>query len=85
MNVLKKLSKLNQQRKKLYEQAQKFDENIYWVTHAIIRFPPSLVNVSKVRRQLTGYNRHKANIEDKILKIDIEIYDIAKNVLEKSI
>jgi len=91
MNVIKKIIGLKKQieqkkqKEKLYQQDRDLDKKIFKIYRDIIKTTRDGCDKSVLFSKINELYKLKAEIADKILKIDIEIYDIAKNVLEKSI
>mgnify|MGYP006921731402 FL=1 len=82
---LNRLSDLAAARRQLYELIANIDANVYWVVHPLVQQQETRPNVVKIHKQITSLNEKKAKIEEKILKIDIAIYEIAKEKLAKTI
>lgn len=77
-----RLTKLNSDRKLLYSHMQAIDADIFAVTLGLLKYSDlERINRAKTYDQLARLNERKAKLDLKMLNIDIEIFNLAKDVL----
>lgn len=79
-----KLAKLADDRLKIYALIKSADADMFDYTLRIVRCQkPGEINIKKARAVLAKLNALKVRLEERILRIDIEIFDMARDGLSE--